>query len=184
MAGQLGEPGKYAERTVSEQLLDLLKLCLLALLYLFFLRVMWAVFSELRAPTRRRPGVVAAPAGAVAAAPPRRAKDSKAGRRRTPVARKRPTIMRVLQPPETAGREYALGPEMTLGRSPGCTVVVDDTYVSQLHARIFVSDTGAAHVEDLGSTNGTFCNGEAVTGPRPLSLGDKVQVGATVLVVE
>ena len=69
---------------------------------------------------------------------------------------------------------------MTLGRAPGCTVVVDDTYVSQIHARVF-ADGDEYKVEDLGSTNGTFHNGTAVSAPQTIAVGDRIQVGNLVL---
>lgn len=149
---------------MSEQLIDLLKLGLIALLYLFFLRVIWAVWTELRAPaieprTRRSRQRAARPAGR---------------------SRGQVSMLRVLEPAEIAGDTYPLSAEMTMGRAPGCTVVIDDTYVSQVHARVFGQD-GGWHVEDLGSTNGTFCNGDAVSSPRPLRPGDRVQVGNVVL---
>ena len=160
---------------MSEQLLDLLKLCLLVLLYLFFLRVMWAVFSELRAPVAAPvadPATVA-PTEAPAAAERRRA-------RRTSRSRLQPPVLRSLAPGTTAGAEHVVTGEMTIGRAPGCSIVVDDTYASQLHARVYLDDRGRPAVEDLGSTNGTSCNGETITTSRQLRRGDRIQVGNTV----
>lgn len=156
---------------MSEQLIDLLKFGLLALLYLFFLRVIWAVWTELRAPATEALGP---PARARAAAPP------SSGRRRGRPTRKQATQLRIVEPPDLAGGSYPLAAEMTMGRAPGCTIVVDDTYVSQLHARVFLRE-GVPHVEDLGSTNGTYRNGDPVTGPLQLALGDRVQVGTLVV---
>ena len=62
----------------------------------------------------------------------------------------------------------------------GCQVTVDDTYVSQLHARVFSRD-GQLFVEDLGSTNGTYLNLKKVQGPMVMQRGDKLQVGNTVM---
>lgn len=152
---------------MSEQLIDVLKFGLLALLYLFFLRVIWAVWTELRTPALDAP---AAPTRARASRGPRRRKDTQGGGAQ----------LRVVEPAELVGTSYALDTEMTMGRAPGCAIVVDDTYVSQLHARIFAAD-GVPHVEDLGSTNGTFHNGNQVTAPQRLSRGDQVQVGTLVL---
>jgi pSer/pThr/pTyr-binding forkhead associated (FHA) protein len=70
-----------------------------------------------------------------------------------------------------------------MGRAAGCSITVDDTYASQLHARLFQRD-GALHVEDLGSTNGTYVNGRKVEAPMPVKPGDRVKVGATVFEVE
>lgn len=157
---------------MSEQLLDLLKLGLLAFLYLFFLYVIWAVWTELRTPALEPRAVRAKRTQAAPA--PRRAKRSR-GRAPTAIHR-----LRVVEPAELVGAEYAIAPEMTLGRAPGCTVVVDDTYVSQIHARVFADGDGYK-VEDLGSTNGTFHNGTAVSAPQPIAVGDRIQVGNLVL---
>ena len=156
---------------MSEQLIDLLKLGLLALLYLFFLRVIWAVWTELRTPAVEPVG-----ADTVVAAPPRGAR----ARRSRPV-RGEPSALRVTEPAEAAA-SHPLAAEMTMGRAPGCTVVIDDTYVSQLHARVYRSDDGW-FVEDIGSTNGTFLNGQQVGTAQRLSLGDRIQLGNAVLEV-
>ncbi len=158
---------------MSEQLIDLLKFGLLALLYLFFLRVIWAVWTELRAPEPEvePPRRVRARAEKAAAAP------AKAQTRRS---KRDPAGLAVVEPAESVGTLHALASEMTIGRAPGCTVVVDDTFVSQLHARVFEAD-GGFHVEDLGSTNGTLVNGEQISGPRPLRGGDRIHVGSVVL---
>jgi pSer/pThr/pTyr-binding forkhead associated (FHA) protein len=86
----------------------------------------------------------------------------------------------VLEPPERRGRSYELADELTVGRAPGCQITLDDTYASQLHARIFRRD-GQLFVEDLGSTNGTYLNRRKVTAPLPLRKGDRLQVGKTVM---
>jgi len=59
-------------------------------------------------------------------------------------------------------------------------VTIDDTYASQLHARVFQRD-GVVYVEDLGSTNGTYLNRNKVSGPMVFQRGDKLQIGNTVL---
>ena len=69
---------------------------------------------------------------------------------------------------------------MTIGRAPGCHIVIDDTFVSQLHARVFHID-GVAMVEDLASTNGTAVNDLLVATAVPLKKGDRLRVGDTVL---
>lgn len=159
---------------MSEQLLNILKLCLLALLYLFFLRVLRAVWAEVATPravegarVNRRNQAAVAPASAPA------------GRRR---GRTAPAALVVVEPAEQRGRRYPLGDELTVGRAAGCQIVVDDTYVSQLHARVFSRD-GQLLVEDLGSTNGTYLNRIKVTGAMVMGRSDKLQVGNTVLEV-
>ena len=56
----------------------------------------------------------------------------------------------------------------------------DDTYASQLHARLF-QQNGEGYVEDLGETNGTYVNGKPITGATRLRRGDQVQFGQTVV---
>jgi pSer/pThr/pTyr-binding forkhead associated (FHA) protein len=158
---------------VSDQLLFVLKLCLLALLYLFFFRVLRAVWAELRTPAPA--AAPAAPAPGAAAAPPSR-KERKAAAR---AAKSVPELV-VVEPADQRGRAYPLGNEASIGRAAGCQITVDDTYVSQIHARVFTRD-GQWMVEDLGSTNGTWMNRQRVSGPIVLTRGDRVQVGNTVL---
>jgi hypothetical protein len=156
-----------------EPLLTILKLCALALLYLFFLRVLRAVWAEV-SPAR------------VAAAPPApaRPKGTPRPRGRRPRARRGGgNALVVVEPPEGAGTRHPLGEEVTVGRAAGCTVTLDDNYVSQLHARVFRRD-GAVYVEDLGSTNGTYVNGQKLTGAVLVKRGDLVRIGSTVLEVE
>lgn len=147
-----------------EPLLAILKFLLLALVYLFFLRVLRAVWVE-----------IGGGSGSRAARAPGRARA-----RTGPVGR-----LKVVEPPERRGRTFELtADEMTVGRAPGCHVALtDDSYVSQLHARLFARD-GRWFVEDLGSTNGTYLNRKKVTGPVALRRGDRLQVGRTVLEVQ
>ena len=147
-----------------ESLLTILKLCALALLYLFFLRVIRAVWAEVALP---RAAVAAAPAG-----PPAR---------RSPMRRERGSShLTVVEPAGMKGRTYDLGEELTVGRAAGCQVTLDDNYVSQLHARIFLRD-GMLFVEDLGSTNGTYLNTRRVSGPEAMKRGDQLKIGSTVM---
>ncbi len=155
---------------MSEQLLFVLKLCLLALLYLFFFRVVRAVWAEMRTPGRRR-GARRRPVGVPAGRKERKAQAK--------AAKARPQLV-VVEPAEQAGRSYALGNEVTIGRAAGCQITLDDTYVSQIHARVFPRD-GQWLVEDLGSTNGTYLNRQKVSGPMVIQRGDRLQVGNTVL---
>ena len=66
--------------------------------------------------------------------------------------------------------------------SRSCQIPLDDSYVSQLHARVFRRD-GDLLVEDLGSTNGTYLNRKKVDGTVPIRRGDRLQIGRTVLEV-
>ena len=71
---------------------------------------------------------------------------------------------------------------VTIGRQDQCDVQVKGTWVSRQHTRIAWSGTEYV-VEDLGSTNGTFVNGERISGPRALKSGDLLQLGTKVELV-
>ncbi len=86
----------------------------------------------------------------------------------------------MIEPAETKGQTYDLGEELTVGRAGGCQITLDDTFVSQLHARVFRRD-GQLFVEDLGSTNGTYLNRKKVTAPIAIRKGDRLQIGKTVM---
>jgi hypothetical protein len=166
---------------MTDQALDILKLVLLGLLYLFFARVLWAVWSEVRRPSSRAvvPTVPADERDATAFAPP-----SGATARKPPKGRSgRVARLVIIEPKAQRGQTYALNGEITIGRDPSSTIVItDDTFVSSHHARVFDVD-GQPMVEDLGSTNGSFHNGTRLQsgGSRLLHPGDRVQVGYTVL---
>ena len=88
--------------------------------------------------------------------------------------------LRILEPAPRRGETHAIDREVTVGRGGGCALVLnDDTYVSQLHARLF-QQNGEGFVEDLGSTNGTYVNGKQINGVTRLKRGDQVQFGQTV----
>ena len=166
---------------MTDQALDILKLVLLGLLYLFFARVLWAVWSEVRRTSSRAvvPTMSADERDATTIAAPtdRRTRKPPKGRSGR-VAR-----VVVIEPKAHRGQTYALNGEITIGRDPSSTIMItDDTFVSGHHARIFDVD-GQPMVEDLGSTNGSFHNGNRLQqgGSRLLHPGDRVQIGYTVL---
>ena len=175
---------------MSDQVLNVLKLSLLGLVYLFFARVLWAVWSEVKTPKARpiqqrqatpqqaartatataqqqRPGT--APAAAAKVRKPPKGRGGRAGR------------LVILEPKHRRGMAVAIAGEITLGRDDTCTITIqDDSYVSTLHLRIYDYD-GQPMVEDLGSTNGTFHNGNRLHGSKLLQPGDRIQVGTTVI---
>ena len=75
------------------------------------------------------------------------------------------------------GREVPLRPgENVLGRCDEAVAWVDSPSVSRRHARIVVSGQDAV-LEDLGSRNGTYLDGEKIAAPSPLADGDEIRVG-------
>jgi predicted component of type VI protein secretion system len=79
-----------------------------------------------------------------------------------------------------AGKHLPVHDGFVIGRVAGCDLVIDDSKASRRHARLVV-EAGVAEVEDLGSSNGTRLNDKPVT-RRVLRDGDRIQIGATVLV--
>jgi FHA domain len=163
---------------VPDPVLTLLKYVFLAVLYLFFLRVLRAVWVELREP---KPAPLSPP-------PPAHPGPVVPGPAATPVPRPPsgpigPERLVVVSPPEQKGAEFPLADELTVGRAGGCGVLLGaDTFVSQIHARVFRRD-GDLYLEDLGSTNGTYLNQKKVTAPVTIRKGDKVQFGRTTMEV-
>ena len=153
---------------MSEPVLTFLKFCLLAVLYLFLARVVWIVAREMRGT----PAPVPAPVAPEPAPPPARARGRKQWR------------LVLLEPAAEAGATFPIDGEVTLGRGGGCTVpLAFDTFVSQVHARAFDRD-GNLWVEDLGSRNGTFVDGEQVHEAVRVAKGARLQIGETVLEVD
>ncbi|MGA3148617.1 MAG: FHA domain-containing protein [Acidimicrobiales bacterium] len=138
----------------------------IALLWLFFMWVVRAVWVEVRPLKRRRVrGADVEPIG-----------DDK-------VRRGKRLRLHVIRPEDQAGRTYDIGDEVTVGRAAGCGVPIDyDTYSSNLHARLFRLD-GDLWAEDLGSTNGTWVNTVRIGERTRLEKGDLLQIGGTVFEV-
>jgi pSer/pThr/pTyr-binding forkhead associated (FHA) protein len=80
------------------------------------------------------------------------------------------------------GGEFPLKAEkqIVIGRSSELDMVLVEDMVSRKHARISVNGTGHISIEDLGSTNGTFVNGEKVK-QATLKEGDRILIGTSIL---
>ncbi len=164
---------------MSEAQLNILNYGLLALLYLFFARVLWAVWSEVRGPRLGVQQQVVTRSGPDPTTPADRPA-AVASKKNTRAKRGVPTKLVVLEPKVRKGSAYAIKTELTLGRAPTCSIgIPDDTFASQLHTRVFPHD-GAVWVEDLGSTNGTHINGARLSAPLQLAVGDRLQIGSTI----
>ena len=75
------------------------------------------------------------------------------------------------------------GESVTLGRDVSNSLVLDDPGASRIHATFSASLNGLV-IADLGSTNGTFVNGERISALHNLTTGDIVDVGATKISIE
>jgi hypothetical protein len=136
----------------AEALIFILRLALVALLYLFLAAIVLMAARELRRLDRERraagPGVASA-------------------------------RLIVVDPGATRlapGLTLPLRPITRLGRSPESTIVLDDTFVSVEHA-VIVQRDGAWWLSDRGSTNGTALNDRPVRGEVGLAPGDVVAIG-------
>ena len=90
-----------------------------------------------------------------------------------------PAIVREL----TSGERHHLREVSLIGRGEGAAVHLTDASVSRHHASIR-HEHSSFWIVDLGSANGTFVNGIAVTQPRALRHGDRLQLGNAVLLFE
>jgi pSer/pThr/pTyr-binding forkhead associated (FHA) protein len=146
--------------------LTVLKVVFLALLYFFIYRAIRSVVADIR------------PVGRAAAG---RAQ----GSRDKPIAKPRgggkaPRSLVVLDEQGAKVETIQLNGTLQVGRAEACQIRLPDTYASSFHARIYSRD-GSWHIEDLGSTNGTYLNQRRITAPAELRAGDKVKIGKTTL---
>lgn len=83
----------------------------------------------------------------------------------------------------TPGKEFPLEKsELFIGRDLTNDIVINDAEISRRHARL-VAQAGGYVLEDLGSTNGSFINGQRLTGPYILKSGETVTLGEHVTLV-
>jgi hypothetical protein len=75
-----------------------------------------------------------------------------------------------------AGAAYDLSDGALLGRGEQADIQLEDGFASTTPARL-VPHGDVIVLEDLGSTNGTYLNGEPLSGPQPLHVGDKIRIG-------
>ncbi len=152
-----------------EEVLLLLKVGFLVLLYLFIWRVVRTASRDLRGASQE--SMILAPQRVQ-----EQKKRRRSGGQRKPVGK----LVVVTSPALRSGEEHAIdsGP-LLVGRDAENDVPLGrDEFTSGRHARIEPRRDGV-WVEDAGSTNGTFVNGERLTAPRKLSAGDVIRIGET-----
>ena len=142
----------------------------IALIFIFFLRVIRAVWVEVSpAPIRKSRS--------------ERRRERAAARPAQAEPKRKQLFLRVMEPEAHQGETFDLADVLTIGRSLGCGVPTpDDIYASTLHARLF-RQKDQLWVEDLGSTNGTYVNSERIAQAHRLAKGDVLQAGSTVFEV-
>jgi pSer/pThr/pTyr-binding forkhead associated (FHA) protein len=123
------------------------RLLFLLLLYLFLARVIRALLRDLRAAARETAD--------------------------------RPGRLVVLESPggePAVGRSFGLDVITPLGRDVNNAIVIDDPFASADHA-ILTYRGRSWYLEDLGSTNGSYINGQPIDGVAALGYGDEIQIG-------
>jgi pSer/pThr/pTyr-binding forkhead associated (FHA) protein len=145
------------------------------MLYLFFARVLFAVWSEVRQTANVRGPVEQPPPAPISHAAAER-RDIKPMKGRGAV----PARLVVLEPKNHRGSAYAINGVIGIGREADNTIAIaDDTYLSGHHAKVSVAE-GRVIVDDLMSRNGTYLNGSRITEPHTVRVGDRIQIGYTV----
>jgi hypothetical protein len=64
----------------------------------------------------------------------------------------------------------------TVGRMPDNDVVLQDAYVSRRHCAVLVHSGGRCELHDIASKNGTYLNGQKISGPTHLNSGDQIRM--------
>jgi pSer/pThr/pTyr-binding forkhead associated (FHA) protein len=137
----------------------LLKLAFIAVLYLFLLWIARSALKDLARP--------ASPSRLV---PDERASAQEMARRSVLVSEGGGGLR--------VGSAFELDGSATIGRSPAVEIQIDDPFASGRHARIYERG-GLFYVEDMGSTNGTYLNGERVDAQELLRGDDRIRIGDT-----
>jgi pSer/pThr/pTyr-binding forkhead associated (FHA) protein len=152
----------------SDETLLILKGAFLVLLYLFIVLIARSATKDLGGAPQESIILGAAEAAELRAQVPVRA-----------------AAFRVLEGPGLrAGSTISVTSATVAGRDPGSGILLDgDDFASSRHASIEPRADGV-WVEDLGSTNGTFVNGEKITGKTLVRAGDAVRIGQTELRLE
>ena len=152
----------------------ILKVAILVLRYVFVWRIVRSAVANVRAAAGTPEVAMGGPGPASLPHPGVATWQTPVDYGRSP----RPRLVVEESPVLALGTEYLLDGSLTLGRVDANDVVVSETVVSGTHARL-VGAGAEWTIEDLGSTNGTFVDGERVAVAR-LASGARVRVGDTV----
>ena len=158
---------------MSEIALTAIKVLYLALLWLFILSAASVIRSDLfgrTVPLPHQPGA-------------QELEQPVPPQKKTKRTRGAPRVLTITQGGQ-AGQSAELADGVILiGRGADAQLNLDDDYVSTRHARV-VSGENGIYVEDLGSTNGSYVNGQRITAPTTVTLSDTVRIGRTTMKLE
>jgi pSer/pThr/pTyr-binding forkhead associated (FHA) protein len=158
---------------MSEIALTVIKVLFLALLWLFILSAVSVIRSDLFGRTVPAPDQPEAQELESPPPPPKRTKRP----------RGEPRVLVVTQGIQTGQSAALADGVIMIGRGADCQIILDDDYVSTRHARV-VSGENGVYVEDMGSTNGSYVNGQRITAPTTITMSDTVRIGKTILRLE
>jgi len=145
-----------------------LRYALLIVLYLFIFRIVVFIIRDLRQVSYK-----GKPSGAAEPKPER------SGKRDNGEAGGPPgelVVLESLTPSLRKGEVVKINDHITIGREHTNDVQVEDSFTSHEHARLFYRN-GQYWLEDLGSTNGTFVNGQKIKETTVLLSGDRIKIG-------
>ncbi len=158
---------------MSEIALTVIKVLFLALLWLFILSAVSVIRSDLfgrTVPTPDQP-------------PPRELESPPPPPKKSKRQRGEPRILTITQGAQSGESAAVELGTIMIGRGADCQIILDDDYVSTRHARVIAGPNGI-YAEDLGSTNGTYVNGQRITAPTTIGLADTLRIGKTILKLE
>jgi len=154
---------------VDDPLAVALKFGFLAVLYLFLL---WVSRSALRDLSRSAEAVVAAEP----VEPPSASRRHEERRSRDMMGNMRPRLEVIAALGYEPGTVIDISSGATLGRAESAEIQINDPFASSAHARIYARED-FMHVEDMGSTNGTYLNGRQLRGAERLKVADVIRIG-------
>nr|WP_308428460.1 FHA domain-containing protein [Nocardiopsis terrae] len=163
--------------SMSNLTLILIKIAYLAVLWLFVLMAVGVIRTDLFGQSKKK--AKKKPRSSSARPAQRRAPSSAQARPQRP-RRNEPTVLAVTQGPLSGTTVNLTAQPVLIGRAPDSTLVITDDYASGRHARVY-SENGRWFVEDLNSTNGTYLGQQKLNRPQPITVGQPIRIGKTVL---
>ena len=158
---------------MSEIALTVIKVLFLALLWVFIASAVSVIRSDLFGRTVPLPNQPGAQELEQPPPPPKKTKRTRGA----------PRVLTITQGSQAGQSANLADGVILIGRGADAQLNLEDDYVSTRHARV-VSGENGVYLEDLGSTNGSYVNGQRITGPTTITLSDTIRIGRTTLKLE